>query len=613
MVLGFALLFAIGAIGFLATVLNHNEKVAAPSPFPTATATVTAPVGAVLGGPTPDEQLQQASGAPDLAASPLPSVAPAVSPLPSVARAVSPLPTACPDVPLASPPASPAASALPAPSVLPGASESLAPTASLALVPSCLPTLATSVRRMPFVPVSRYWESTESISTADLKQALRGRSAAWSRVMISAGDRDAIAAALDITIDDTVRDGSPEAVIAAVKQGKTLGLLRASDVEPSVRALAIDGRDLFGNDRVTRVGRWPLVADVETTDEGAWDQDATWTLVAGGDSFTDRGVYERVVNRKKGVDYPFDGGTARVTGHVICRACPRANGNSIARYVLSGPRGVFRALVKDADLAITNHEQPTPTNWVFHKQGTRFSGKPELTEIFTRAGIDWMSLANNHIHDFGDSGVLNTLKTLDMYGIKHGGAGKNLKQAAKPSYLKVKGQTVAIVSCTSVSVLYVSATESSAGALPCNSKEAFAAIKAARKKADIVIVFPHWGWEYTRARMDSQERLAARWARMGVDLVLGAHSHIPGGIGDIDGTPVFYSLGNFIFDQNWSTETAEAVLVEMTWHGDTLVQARLHPFLTVDQAQPNLLDPARDDGAALIKAIRNASSGINDW
>ena len=100
---------------------------------------------------------------------------------------------------------------------------------------------------------------------------------------------------------------------------------------------------------------------------------------------------------------------------------------------------------------------------------------------------------------------------------------------------------------------------------------------------------------------------------MGVDLVLGSHSHVPGGIGDIDGTPVFYSLGNFIFDQNWSTDTAESVLLEMTWHGDRLVQARLHPFLTVDQAQPNLLDPAKDDGAALIKAIRNASKRVSDW
>jgi len=465
---------------------------------------------------------------------------------------------------------------------------------------------------MPFVPVIRYWETTESISTADLKQALRGKSSDWSRVMISAGDRGAIAAALDITIDATVRDGSPEAIIAAVKQGKTLGLLRASDVEPSVRALAIDGRDLFGNDRVARIGRWPLVADVEATDEGAWDQDATWTMVAGGDSFTDRGVYERVVNRKKGVDYPFDGGTARVTGHVICRACPRANGNSIPTYTLAGPKGIFRALVKDADLALANHEQPTPTNWTFHLQGTSFSGKPELTEIFTRAGIDWMSLANNHIRDYGSTGVANTLKTLDKYGIKHTGAGKNKRQAAKPSYLKVKGQTVGIVACVAVAPASW-AGENSAGGLPCKSKETVSAIEEAREKADILIVFPHWGVEYTRARLASQERLAQRWADMGVDLVLGAHSHVPGGIGDIDGTPVFYSLGNFIFDQNWSTNTTESVLLEMTWDGKKLVQARLHPFLTVDQAQPNLLNPRTDDGKALLKAIRNASKAISDW
>ncbi len=158
---------------------------------------------------------------------------------------------------------------------------------------------------------------------------------------------------------------------------------------------------------------------------------------------------------------------------------------------------------------------------------------------------------------------------------------------------------MAIVSCVPIAVGYVQATTSSPGALPCKSKEAFAAIRAARKKADILIVFPHWGIEFSRSRAAYQEQLAQRWADMGVDLVLGAHSHVPGGIGDIDGTPVFYSLGNFIFDQNWSTDTTEGVLLEMTWQGSTLVQARLHPFLTVDQAQPNLLNPRTDDGKAL--------------
>jgi poly-gamma-glutamate synthesis protein (capsule biosynthesis protein) len=100
---------------------------------------------------------------------------------------------------------------------------------------------------------------------------------------------------------------------------------------------------------------------------------------------------------------------------------------------------------------------------------------------------------------------------------------------------------------------------------------------------------------------------------MGVDLVIGAHSHIPGGVGEIDRMPVFYSLGNFIFDQSWSTATMEGILAEMTFQGDRLVQIRVHPFLTHDQAQPNLLDPARDDGKALMTEIRKASKKISDW
>ena len=542
------------------------------------------------------------------------------SSLPSLLPDSSVAPTDCPPpTPIGSPDASLSASPgvppaiSPLPSTSPAVDGLIVPGASPGPTPSCDPIAAATTRRMPFVPVIRYWEATDSISTADLKQALRGKSPVWSQVMISEGDRTALEDALGITIASSVHEASPGAIIAAVKKGTTLGILRATDVQPSVRALAIDGHDLFGESRVQKVSRWPLVAQVETTADQAWDQGGTWTMVAGGDSFTDRGIYERVVNRKKGIDYPFNGGTARVTGHHICTACPRANGNSIPSYTLSGPKGVVRALVQDADVALANHEQPTTNNWSFHTQGLTFSGKPALTQIFVNGGIDWMSLANNHIRDYGATGVMNTLKTLDSFGIKHAGAGKNLKQAATPSYLHVHGQIVAIVSCVQISVGYVQATDSRPGALPCKSKEALDAIRAARKKADILIVFPHWGIEFSRARAAYQEQLAKRWADMGVDLVLGAHSHIPGGIGDINGTPVFYSLGNFIFDQNWSTDTTEGILLEMTWQGNKLVQARLHPFLTVDQSQPNLLNPRTDDGKSLIKAIKGASKGVSDW
>ncbi|MFN8517995.1 MAG: CapA family protein [Chloroflexota bacterium] len=614
LVIVFGALFLIGALAFGARVLTAIEQDGA-SPEPSASTSAALP--SVLAVAAADPVVGLAQGVEGPSPSPSP---------PTLATPAIPVTTPCPD-----PSASqvPGGGASAAPTGSPSATDAVAATSSPAPTvvqspaaadpcgeadPSASPsTAATAMRDMPFVPVVRFWQTRESISSQALTQVLRGKDDTWKRVLIPTGDREALEAALGITIPDAVREASPSAIIAVVKRGSTLGLLRASDVVPSVRALAIDGRELFGNDRVAGIGRWPLVASVMVADGDVWRQSATWTLVAGGDSFTDRGLYERVVNRKKGVDYPFDGGTARVTGHHICPSCPRAEGNSVPIYKLSGPKGVVRDLVQDADLAIANHEQPTPTNWSFHLFGTRFSGKPDLTRIFTRAGIDFMSLANNHINDYGASGVMNTLKTLDEYGIKHAGAGKNTKAAAKPAYLEANGVTVGIVSCDLIALSHVGATKSRAGAAPCKSREVFAAIKAARAKADVLIVFPHWGVEFSRGRLKSQERLAARWERMGVDLVLGAHAHVPGGIGDIDGMPVFYSLGNFIFDQSWSTATMEGILAEMTFQGDRLVQIRIHPFLTHDQAQPNLLDPAKDDGAALMNEIRKQSKQISDW
>jgi poly-gamma-glutamate synthesis protein (capsule biosynthesis protein) len=87
--------------------------------------------------------------------------------------------------------------------------------------------------------------------------------------------------------------------------------------------------------------------------------------------------------------------------------------------------------------------------------------------------------------------------------------------------------------------------------------------------------------------MPSQRKHAARWVKAGADLVLGGHSHVAGAIEDIDGVPVLYSLGNLIFDQHWSTNTMESMLVEATFHGGTLVSLELVPYIIHDTSQPN--------------------------
>jgi hypothetical protein len=506
--------------------------------------------------------------------------------------------------------------ASPAPSASIDPLASADPSASIDPLASADPGLATVdpaaivELRMPFVPVVNFWSTKDSISKADLVDALTGGSG-WNRVLIPAGDRAAIEGALGITIANRVEEADPAAIEKAIKSRKArnLGILRASDVTFRVHAMGIGDRLLFGNDRVQNLDHWPLTATVQGPAGSAWSQKGTWTLVAGGDSFTDRGIYERVVNRKKGIDYPFSGGTAKVTGHYCCGPFVTP-GHPVPSYTLSGPKGIVRDMVKSADLAITNHESPIPNDWDFHLHGFIFSGKPALTEIFTRAGIDWMSLANNHIGDYGDDGIMDTRRNLDKYGIKYGGAGKNLKQASELSILEVKGNRIAIIPCSAIAPVYF-ATSTSGGATPCKPKLIAKLIKDAKSKADFVIVFPHWGVEYARDPLPSQQKWAAKWAAAGADLILGAHSHVAGGIGEIDGMPVLYSMGNFIFDQNWATYTMESFLTEATFHGSELVQLHLHPYLSHDQAQLNFLDPATDDGKALMKAVRRAS--LMDW
>ena len=150
----------------------------------------------------------------------------------------------------------------------------------------------------------------------------------------------------------------------------------------------------------------------------------------------------------------------------------------------------MRRLFKDADVAIANHEMPVTEAWGFHSSGLRFSGKPELTEIFSRAGIDWMSLANNHIKDYGTEGIADSRRILRRYGIKSGGAGKDLEQARRISYLTVgkagdsadsgaSGRArLAIIPCVGV-VPYSWAGPSDSGGTPCLDRYLVPDIKAA--------------------------------------------------------------------------------------------------------------------------------------
>ncbi len=474
------------------------------------------------------------------------------------------------------------------------------------------PTVTTDVA---IVPVINFRSTRTSLRAADIA-AIADGSSTLKRLVLVDGDADGILAALEVDRGSfgkrlvTVDDAAALASYLAAHRS-TAGFLRADQVDASVRALAWGSKSLFGVDRVARLSAWSLTARLEVPagSSATYDPKQAWTLVAGGDILLDRGVSLAIGGRRDGTDYPFDGGTADITG--ICKDCSPF-GWDTPYTKRTGNAGAVRALVKGADLAIANFENPAPNAWRFHDHGTVFSANPKNIAVLKSAGIDWVSMANNHIGDAGRNGILQTAANLDKYGIAHSGAGANTTQAHKAALIKVGDVTVGLLGYDTIAAYYKSGPDT-----PGSARMTVGALKrdirAARKAgADVVIVFPHWGIEYQASPTALQEKLGHAAIDAGADMVIGNHPHWVEAMEVYKGKPIWYALGNFVFDQTWSIPTMEGITLELTFDGTRLVQARIRPHLILGKAQPNFLDPA-GDGKAVMSQMFDASKGLLPW
>jgi poly-gamma-glutamate capsule biosynthesis protein CapA/YwtB (metallophosphatase superfamily) len=519
------------------------------------------------------------------------------------------------------PAASARSSASARPSVALGAVGSLPAGSATPSVPAPSPTAApsapsvsTAVADVLVVPVTQF-RSTRTLTTrAEVAQVLAGTSTRYDALELVAGDADAILRAVGAQ-----RPSDPARLKLAkdartltrdlAKARKRLAFLRADQVDPSVRALAWGKASLFGVGRVRTAARWPLKARLPVAKgTTAFDPATTWTLFSGGDIMLDRGVAQTLKIRGKGVDFPFSGGTAAITSRYCCSSF----GWRLPRTQRTGGAGAMRQLVHGADLAIANFENPAPDKFRYHTSGTLFSADPKLIKGLATAGIDWVGLANNHIRDAGGAGLLQTIKNLSRYGIRSSGAGKNIAAARKPAILKAGGVKVALLAYDTIAAYYT-AGATTPGSARLTAKAVKADVKAARAAgANVVIVFPHWGTEYDATPFPGQQALARAAVNAGADLVIGNHAHWAGALEVYRGKPIWYALGNFVFDQTWSELTMEGITLELTFRGKALVQARMRPHIILDKAQPNLLDPAVD-GRVVMGQIFDASKGLLPW
>ncbi len=192
-----------------------------------------------------------------------------------------------------------------------------------------------------------------------------------------------------------------------------------------------------------------------------------------------------------------------------------------------------------------------------------FRSSPKNTSILKSLGIDIVSLANNHIYDYGTQAFADTFKTLDGAGIAYVGAGKNLEEASAAQYYIVNGRKIAFVSAGESYAQYMTpaADDDSEGILPIETKaEAVAAVKAAAVNSDYVIMYAHWGFENVTWYSDEQIDLAKAFVDAGADAVVGSHPHVLQGMEFYKDKLIAYSLGNFWFN----TKTMDTGLLKLS-------------------------------------------------
>jgi poly-gamma-glutamate synthesis protein (capsule biosynthesis protein) len=272
-------------------------------------------------------------------------------------------------------------------------------------------------------------------------------------------------------------------------------------------------------------------------------------------------------------------------------------------------------VLKAADLAFGNFEGTISPDARPLSGGTRFVSRVRAIDGFRYAGIDFLSLANNHTGDYGAATLANTARLLRDAGIAVSGAGNDLASAREPAILERHGVRFAFVTFNAI-IGTGAAEERSPGAVrirmapwfPFSSDDLATVVddvKRARSRADVVIVVPHWGQEYVSKPNADQIRVGHALIDAGADMVIATHPHWVQGAEIYKGHLIAYSLGNFVFDQTWSLETQQGAVLQLTFWGPRLVGASFIPVRIEDAHRPRFLDD--EAGSDILRRIWGAS------
>lgn len=289
------------------------------------------------------------------------------------------------------------------------------------------------------------------------------------------------------------------------------------------------------------------------------------TLTACGDIVLGRHVAERISHR--GVYYPFE------------KVAPYVRGSDI----------VFG----DLECPLSDSVEPV-------YDGMDFVAPTSAIEGIKLCGFNVVSLANNHSTNYGRDVFEDTLELLKANDIKYVGGGEDYQEAYSPLVMEIKGVKVAFLNYNSI-IGAVNAMEERAGVAgirllpsyddnPDDFEMVRDSIEEVRESADVVIACFHWGSEEQYSPIESVVKMAHTAIDAGADLVIGSHPHTVQPLEYYRGKLIAYSLGNFVFDQMYTTQVREGMIMKCRFDGAQLSQVELLPYKIYDFCQPVVLN-----------------------
>jgi poly-gamma-glutamate synthesis protein (capsule biosynthesis protein) len=306
--------------------------------------------------------------------------------------------------------------------------------------------------------------------------------------------------------------------------------------------------------------------------------------------------------------------TVTVTGDIMLG---RRVGDRLA--AVDDPAAALRPMARRlarADLTVGNLESTLSKAGAPRQGGDSFGASPRVRAGLRLAGYDVLSLANNHTGDYGRQALVETVRRVRAGGFAPVGAGADLARASRPVVVERNGVRFGFVAFdaigetpaagpTTPGVLRVRMRPRTGPLVAADLARVTGIVRDLAGQVDVVMVLPHWGTQYTHSTVRDQRVVARALVDAGADLVVGGHPHWVQGMEALQDGLIVHSLGNFVFDMDFSRKTQEGTVLELTFWGADLKEARLVPVVIGPDFAPRPVRGQRAD--AILDDVWSAS------